>query len=60
MYFYPFDNQLCHLQISIEKGQQDYVELVLKNVTYNGPRQMMQYVLDNYEPSFNVSRGIDW
>jgi hypothetical protein len=43
---YPFDNQKCLANI-IMKGYTGYfVDLIKDNLTYTGPYDMMQYIIE--------------
>ena len=44
---YPFDIQECQGIVSIATESDFFVKLIAKDLMYNGPTNLMQYVLDD-------------
>jgi hypothetical protein len=47
MAWYPFDTQVCLATIDLKSKDWDFVDLVEQNVQYDGPVEVLQYVLLN-------------
>lgn len=46
---YPFDNQVCKVKLGPNTMDEGLIKFVMRNLSYNGPSDIKQYLLSRIE-----------
>ena len=51
MAWYPFDQQICHVEMILDGVLDNYADLIPGNLLFSGPKELTQYFIKNTEIS---------
>ena len=49
MSWYPFDQQVCHVEMMMAGVMENYAELIPGNLHFSGPKELTQYFIKNVD-----------